>query len=223
MRKSARRGRSSARRTTARRSPSGPRTRSRSSTGSARISSWRSTSASISTRRPRRARLGRDDAEMVGTLQARARAEERHKPPVWHRAGPFQRRVARLQRAPHGRDRPAGYAIGGLSVGEPEPLMIAMLEAAIGPLPEDKPRYAMGIGLPLNLIDMVARGVDMFDCVVPNAQRAQRPRLHVRGRPFAEAGAVRRRRVAARSGLSVQACRNYSRAYLRHFIPATKS
>ncbi len=109
-----------------------------------------------------------------------------------------------------------GYAIGGLSVGEPEPLMIAMLEAAIGPLPEDKPRYAMGIGLPLNLIDMVARGVDMFDCVVPTRNARN-------GRVFTFEG-VRSLKQAQyaedasplEAGCPCEACRNYSRAYLRH-------
>ncbi|MEN6624668.1 MAG: tRNA guanosine(34) transglycosylase Tgt [Candidatus Sumerlaeia bacterium] len=109
-----------------------------------------------------------------------------------------------------------GYAIGGLSVGEPEPLMMSMLEAAIGPLPEDRPRYAMGIGLPLNLIDMVARGVDMFDCVVPTRNARN-------GRVFTFEG-VRSMKQAQyaeddtplEAGCPCEACRHYSRAYLRH-------
>ena len=60
-----------------------------------------------------------------------------------------------------------GYAIGGLSVGEPKELMLAMLEATTPELPEDRPRYLMGVGTPEDLVEGVARGVDMFDCVLP--------------------------------------------------------
>jgi len=60
-----------------------------------------------------------------------------------------------------------GYAIGGLSVGEPKELMLAMVEATTPELPEDKPRYLMGVGTPSDLVEAVARGVDMFDCVLP--------------------------------------------------------
>ena len=60
-----------------------------------------------------------------------------------------------------------GYGIGGLSVGEPKPVMLEMLEAAVSALPENKPRYMMGIGDPVDLVEAVARGVDMFDCVQP--------------------------------------------------------
>ena len=60
-----------------------------------------------------------------------------------------------------------GYAIGGLSVGEPKELMLAMVEATTPELPQDKPRYLMGVGTPSDLVEAVARGVDMFDCVLP--------------------------------------------------------
>ena len=60
-----------------------------------------------------------------------------------------------------------GYAIGGVSVGEPEPEMMAAVESSEPYLPADKPRYAMGLGTPPQMIEMVARGVDMFDCVLP--------------------------------------------------------
>ena len=109
-----------------------------------------------------------------------------------------------------------GYAIGGLSVGEPEPLMMEMLEAAIAHLPEDRPRYAMGIGLPLNLIDMVARGVDMFDCVVPT-RNARNGRVYT----FEGIRIIKQAQYAEDAGplepgCPCNACRNYSRAYLRH-------
>ena len=111
-----------------------------------------------------------------------------------------------------------GYAIGGLSVGEPEPEMMAMLEAAVAHLPEDRPRYAMGIGLPLNLIDMVARGVDLFDCVVPTRNARN-------GRAYTFGGLVTIKHAAhaesdqpLEEGCPCTACRHYSRAYLRHLF-----
>src|SRR6202023_3316705 len=60
-----------------------------------------------------------------------------------------------------------GYAIGGLSVGEPTPMMYETIEATVPEMPENKPRYLMGVGTPRNLIEAVMRGVDMFDCVMP--------------------------------------------------------
>lgn len=109
-----------------------------------------------------------------------------------------------------------GYAIGGLSVGEPEPLMMEMLEASLEHLPEDRPRYAMGIGLPLNLIDMVARGVDMFDCVIPTRNARN-------GRVYTFQGTIILKHLAHKEdpspieeGCPCDACRSYSRAYLRH-------
>jgi queuine tRNA-ribosyltransferase len=71
-----------------------------------------------------------------------------------------------------------GYAIGGLAVGEPEHERNAMLEHTCPQLPEDRPRYLMGVGRPEDLVEAVARGVDMFDCVMPTRNCAQRPLLH---------------------------------------------
>jgi queuine tRNA-ribosyltransferase len=109
-----------------------------------------------------------------------------------------------------------GYAIGGLSVGEPEPLMMDMLQASIEHLPEDRPRHAMGIGLPLNLIDMVMRGVDMFDCVVPTRNARN-------GRAYTFEGVVVLKHAAHIRDLNpleadcpCATCRGYSRSYLRH-------
>jgi len=61
-----------------------------------------------------------------------------------------------------------GYAIGGLSVGEPRPLSLEMVEASEAVLPRSRPRYAMGVGMPAELGEYVARGVDMMDCVLPS-------------------------------------------------------
>lgn len=109
-----------------------------------------------------------------------------------------------------------GIAIGGLSVGEPEPLMMEMMDAAIVHLPDDKPRYAMGIGLPLNLIDMVMRGVDMFDCVVPT-RNARNGRLYTfQGHVIIKNAANAEDPRPIEEGCPCDACVNYSRAYLRH-------
>jgi queuine tRNA-ribosyltransferase len=115
-----------------------------------------------------------------------------------------------------------GYAIGGLSVGEPEPQMMAMLEAAIAHLPADRPRYAMGIGLPLNLIDMVARGVDMFDCVVPT-RNARNGRVYT----FEGVRSMKQAQYAEddaplEAGCPCAACTRFTRAYLRHLYQANE-
>jgi queuine tRNA-ribosyltransferase len=109
-----------------------------------------------------------------------------------------------------------GYAIGGLAVGEPEELRLAVLEG-LGPhLPRDRPRYLMGVGRPEDLIAAVARGVDLFDCVMPTR--------HARnGHLFTRDGVlnIRNARHAADTGpidpeCTCYTCANYSRAYLRH-------
>ncbi len=60
-----------------------------------------------------------------------------------------------------------GYALGGLSLGEEKPAMFEMIETVIGLLPPDRPRYLMGVGLPEDIVEGVARGLDLFDCVIP--------------------------------------------------------
>jgi queuine tRNA-ribosyltransferase len=109
-----------------------------------------------------------------------------------------------------------GYAIGGLAVGEPEDERLAVLEG-IGPLmPTDAPRYLMGVGTPLDLVRAVARGVDMFDCVIPTR--------HARnGQLFTSLGRINIRNARFREDLGpidpacdCYACSHYSRAYIRH-------
>jgi len=111
-----------------------------------------------------------------------------------------------------------GYAIGGLSVGEPKPLMHEALEATTPLLPEDKPRYLMGVGTPEDLWEGVARGVDMFDCVFPT-------RIARNGTLFTRHGrlVLKNARYAEdlrppEEGCSCYTCRNFSRAYLRHLL-----
>jgi queuine tRNA-ribosyltransferase len=111
-----------------------------------------------------------------------------------------------------------GYAIGGLAVGEPQSVMLAMIDETAPALPHDRPRYLMGVGTPEDTLEAVARGIDMFDCVMPtrngrhgmaftrfgqinlrNARHADDPR------PLDEEGAW-------------PATRGYSRAYLHHLV-----
>jgi queuine tRNA-ribosyltransferase len=113
-----------------------------------------------------------------------------------------------------------GFAIGGVSVGEPEPEMMSAVEWSEPHLPENKPRYAMGLGTPPQLIELVARGVDMFDCVLPT-------RLARNGTAFTAAGTLNFKNAEFTSqtgplekGCTCEACRGYSRAYIRHLIKA---
>ena len=113
-----------------------------------------------------------------------------------------------------------GYAVGGVSVGEPEPEMMSAVEWSEPYLPENKPRYAMGLGTPPQLIELVARGIDMFDCVLPT-------RLARNGTAFTAAGTVNFKNAEfafqtgpLEEGCACEACRGYSRAYLRHLIKA---
>ena len=109
-----------------------------------------------------------------------------------------------------------GYAIGGLAVGEPEEVRLAVIEAIEPRIPRDRPRYLMGVGRPEDLIAAVARGVDMFDCVMPTR--------HARnGHLFTGSGVlnIRNARHASDTGpvdpdCGCYTCANYSRAYLRH-------
>ena len=113
-----------------------------------------------------------------------------------------------------------GYAIGGVSVGEPEPEMMSAVEWSEPFLPENKPRYAMGLGTPPQLIELIARGMDMFDCVLPT-------RLARNGTAFTAAGTMNFKNAEFTSqtgpleeGCTCEACRGYSRAYIRHLIKA---
>ncbi len=111
-----------------------------------------------------------------------------------------------------------GYAIGGLAVGEPQATMLEMIEAVAPHLPADRPRYLMGVGAPDDLVECLARGVDMFDCVMPTrAGRhgmvfTRRGRLNLRNARFADDP----RPVDPMS--SAPAAREYSRAYWRHLV-----
>lgn len=113
-----------------------------------------------------------------------------------------------------------GYAVGGVSVGEPEPEMMAAVEFAVPHLPGDRPRYAMGLGTPPQMVEMVARGIDMFDCVLPT-------RIARNGTAFTERGTINLKNACftldekpIEEGCDCYACTNFSRAYLRHLVKA---
>ena len=113
-----------------------------------------------------------------------------------------------------------GYALGGLSVGEPIELMLAMLEASVHLMPKDKPRYLMGVGSPDYLIESSIRGMDMFDCVLPTRIGRNGTVLTRKGRLI-----VRDLKSATHYGpidedCDCYVCQNYSRAYIRHLIKA---
>ncbi len=109
-----------------------------------------------------------------------------------------------------------GYAVGGLAVGEPEEERIRVLEETVPLLPADKPRYLMGVGRPEDLVEAVARGIDMFDCVMPTR--------HARnGHLFVTHGVINIRNARYASdtqpldeNCGCYTCRHYSRSYLRH-------
>jgi queuine tRNA-ribosyltransferase len=113
-----------------------------------------------------------------------------------------------------------GYAIGGLSVGEPNETMYQVVEATTPRLPVDQPRYLMGVGTPIDLVECVARGVDMFDCVMPtrNARNGQlftrEGPLNIQNAQFSEDDGP------ADPACHCYTCRNFSRAYLRHLSMA---
>lgn len=113
-----------------------------------------------------------------------------------------------------------GYAIGGVSVGEPEEEMMRAVESAEPFLPGDKPRYAMGLGTPPQLLEMIARGMDMFDCVLPT-------RLARNGTAFTAIGTINLKNAEfaldkqpIEDNCACEACREFSRGYIRHLIKA---
>jgi queuine tRNA-ribosyltransferase len=113
-----------------------------------------------------------------------------------------------------------GYAIGGVSVGEPETEMMQAVEWSGPFLPGDKPRYAMGLGTPPQLLELIARGIDMFDCVLPT-------RLARNGTAFTASGTINLKNAEfatqtapIEKDCTCPACREFSRGYLRHLVKA---
>ena len=111
-----------------------------------------------------------------------------------------------------------GYAIGGLSVGEPKPLMYEVLEQTVPFLPQNKARYLMGVGTPDCLVEGVARGIDMFDCVFPTRVARNGTAITSQGRVVIRNAAYIEDFTPLDPECDCYTCRNYSRAYLRHLI-----
>ena len=111
-----------------------------------------------------------------------------------------------------------GYAIGGVSVGEPEHEMMKAVELTEPHLPAGQPRYAMGLGTPAQLVELVARGVDMFDCVLPTRVARNGTAFTRRGTFSIKGGAVKSDFGPIDRDCACFACRNFSRAYLRHLL-----
>ncbi|MDD6127146.1 MAG: tRNA guanosine(34) transglycosylase Tgt [Veillonellaceae bacterium] len=114
-----------------------------------------------------------------------------------------------------------GYAVGGLSVGEPPELMYEMLEYSTSLLPENKPRYLMGVGTPDHLVEGVARGIDMFDCVYPTRVARNGMAMTWDGRLVMKNANLEHDHHVIEEGCGCYACRNgYTRAYIRHLVRA---
>ena len=111
-----------------------------------------------------------------------------------------------------------GYAIGGVSVGEPEPEMMKAVEVTEPFLPANKARYAMGLGTPAQMVELVARGVDMFDCVLPTRVARNGTAFTYKGTISIKAGFNKADFGPIEEGCTCYACRHFSRAYLRHLL-----
>ena len=115
-----------------------------------------------------------------------------------------------------------GYAIGGLSVGEPREIMYEVLDDAVDLLPNEKPRYVMGVGTPDHLFEGVQRGVDMFDCVLPTRLARNGAALTSTGRISIKNNKYERDFTPLDHECDCYTCRNYSRAYLRHLYKSNE-
>jgi queuine tRNA-ribosyltransferase len=111
-----------------------------------------------------------------------------------------------------------GYAIGGVSVGEPEPEMMKAVEFTVPHLPVHKARYAMGLGTPAQMIELVARGVDMFDCVLPTRVARNGTAYTRHGAIGIKGGQFKADFRPVEEGCDCFACKHFTRAYLRHLL-----
>ncbi|UCG81822.1 MAG: tRNA-guanine transglycosylase, partial [Desulfobacterales bacterium] len=113
-----------------------------------------------------------------------------------------------------------GYALGGLSVGEPREVMLDIVGSSLPLIPKTAPRYIMGVGTPEDLIQLVSLGADMFDCVIPT-RNARNGRLFVRSGTLNICNArYRTDQAPVEAGCPCYTCTHYSRAYLRHLFMA---
>ena len=164
------------------------------------------------------------EAALERTTRWAARCQEAHKRDDQALFGIVQGGMYRDLRERSARELVAlgfpGYAIGGLSVGEPKPLMYEVLEYTVPCLPADKPRYLMGVGSPDCLIEGVIRGVDMFDCVLPTRIARNGTAMTSRGKVVIKNADNTRDFRPLDEECSCYTCRNYTRAYIRHLFKA---
>ncbi len=113
-----------------------------------------------------------------------------------------------------------GYAIGGLAVGEPAPVMYQIIQAVEPHMPADKPRYLMGVGTPVNILEGVFRGVDLFDCVMPSRNARHGHLFTWNGIINIQNNKYERDPNPIEEGCGCPACRHHSRAYTRHLLRA---
>ena len=116
-----------------------------------------------------------------------------------------------------------GYSIGGTSVGEDKETMYKMIDYAIPYLPEDKPRYLMGVGDPVDLLEGVERGVDMFDCVLPTRLARHSNAFTRNGKINIRNSKFREDFTSIEDGCDCYACKNYTKAYIRHLMVADET
>lgn len=116
----------------------------------------------------------------------------------------------------------AGYAIGGLSVGEPKEIQNEVLSFTVPHLPEEKPRYLMGVGTPGMILDAIERGIDMFDCVLPTRIARHGTAMTHTGRVLIKNKEYERDYTPLDPKCNCYCCRNYTKAYLRHLIKANE-
>jgi len=114
----------------------------------------------------------------------------------------------------------SGYAIGGLAIGEPKVLTMQMVELTAEKLPKEKPRYLMGVGLPEDLVEAFAKGVDMFDCVIPTRNGRTGTAFTRTGKLVVKNAEYKSDHRPIDEDCDCYACRNFSRAYIRHLFNA---
>ncbi|HEY2328490.1 MAG TPA: tRNA guanosine(34) transglycosylase Tgt [Verrucomicrobiae bacterium] len=115
-----------------------------------------------------------------------------------------------------------GYAIGGVSVGEPEPEMLRAIELTVPHLPEKKARYAMGLGTPAQMVELIARGVDMFDCVLPTRVARNGTAYTRRGALGIKGASYKMDFSPIEEGCTCFCCKHFTRAYIRHLLRANE-
>ncbi|MCK5032230.1 MAG: tRNA guanosine(34) transglycosylase Tgt [Calditrichia bacterium] len=111
-----------------------------------------------------------------------------------------------------------GYAIGGLAVGEPKSEMLEMTDFCTDRLPDDKPRYLMGVGTPEDILDCIERGVDMFDCVMPTRNARNGTVFTSKGKVIIKAAKYKQDKNPIDSDCNCYTCLNFTRAYIRHLF-----